>query len=120
MLYLITNQRRNVHFCLNTYILLNLEKKQELVVFFNITNWYEEIHSTDEKYVIATIKNIKNKDLIDYSLYIKIGLVEPFIVFYNQENIFYISNAVIDIISVSKDTLDYIKSEFNDHCASPY
>ncbi|MCL7620569.1 phage tail protein, partial [Staphylococcus aureus] len=24
------------------------------------------------------------------------------------------------IISVSKDTLDYIKSEFNDHCASPY
>ncbi|MCL7601436.1 phage tail protein, partial [Staphylococcus aureus] len=20
----------------------------------------------------------------------------------------------------SKDTLDYIKSEFNDHCASPY
>ncbi|MBJ6308387.1 phage tail protein, partial [Staphylococcus aureus] len=27
---------------------------------------------------------------------------------------------VIDIISVSKDTLDYIKSEFNDHCASPY
>ncbi|MBO8910649.1 phage tail protein, partial [Staphylococcus aureus] len=22
--------------------------------------------------------------------------------------------------SVSKDTLDYIKSEFNDHCASPY
>ncbi|HBP3158302.1 TPA: phage tail protein, partial [Staphylococcus aureus] len=25
-----------------------------------------------------------------------------------------------DIISVSKDTLDYIKSEFNDHCASPY
>ncbi|MBZ5271352.1 phage tail protein, partial [Staphylococcus aureus] len=23
-------------------------------------------------------------------------------------------------ISVSKDTLDYIKSEFNDHCASPY
>ncbi|HDP2004082.1 TPA: phage tail protein, partial [Staphylococcus aureus] len=48
------------------------------------------------------------------------GLVEPFIVFYNQENIFYISNAVIDIISVSKDTLGYIKSEFNDHCASPY
>ncbi|NGQ73701.1 phage tail protein, partial [Staphylococcus aureus] len=27
---------------------------------------------------------------------------------------------VIDIISVSKDTLGYIKSEFNDHCASPY
>ncbi|HCZ6568560.1 TPA: phage tail protein, partial [Staphylococcus aureus] len=23
-------------------------------------------------------------------------------------------------ISVSKDTLGYIKSEFNDHCASPY
>ncbi len=84
MLYLITNQRRNVHFCLNTYILLNLEKTR-IGRFFNITNWYEEIHSADEKYVIATIKNIKNKDLIDYSLYIKKGLVEPFIVFYNQE-----------------------------------
>ncbi|NFW42420.1 phage tail protein, partial [Staphylococcus aureus] len=37
-----------------------------------------------------------------------------------KRQIFYISNAVIDIISVSKDTLGYIKSEFNDHCASPY
>lgn len=99
---------------------VKFREKTRIGRFFNITNWYEEIHSTDEKYVIATIKNIKNKDLIDYSLYIKKGLVEPFIVFYNQENIFYISNAVIDIISVSKDTLDYIKSEFNDHCASPY
>ena len=60
MLYLITNQRRNVHFCLNTYILLNLEKNKNWS-FFNITNWYEEIHSADEKYVIATIKNIKTK-----------------------------------------------------------
>ncbi|KMR70566.1 phage tail protein, partial [Staphylococcus aureus] len=83
----------------------------------NITNWNEEIHSTDEMYVMATIKNIKNKDIIDYSLYIKKGLVQTFIVFYNQENIFYISNAVVDIIRVSKDTLNYIKSEFIDHCA---
>ena len=47
-------------FCLNTYILLNLEKNKNWS-FFNITNWYEEIHSADEKYVIATIKNIKTK-----------------------------------------------------------
>ncbi len=39
---------------------VKFREKQELVVF-NITNWYEEIHSTDEKYVIATIKNIKTK-----------------------------------------------------------
>ncbi len=33
MLYLITNQRRNVHFCLNTYILLNLEKNKNWSFF---------------------------------------------------------------------------------------
>ncbi|HJF68182.1 MAG TPA: phage tail protein, partial [Staphylococcus kloosii] len=40
--------------------------------------------------------------------------------FYNQENILYISNSVIDIISVSKDSLDYVKTAFNDYIDTYY
>lgn len=99
---------------------VRFREKTRIGRFLTITNWHEEVHSADEKYVFTTIENIKNIEMINYCLFIQKGLVEPFIVFYNQENILYISNSVIDIISVSKDSLDYVKTAFNDYIDTYY
>ncbi|MER2035645.1 phage tail protein [Mammaliicoccus vitulinus] len=82
--------------------------------FLSITNWHEEVHSTDEKYIISTIERLKNEEIIKYSLYIQKGLVDPYIIFYNNKNMFYINNSVIDIISSSKDFITNIKEDFKD------
>ncbi|EGQ0541954.1 hypothetical protein [Staphylococcus aureus] len=94
---------------------VKFREKTRIGRFLIITNWHEEIHSADEKYVMATIENIKNLEIINYSIYIQKGLVEPFIIFYSQENILYVSNYVVDIITESKETLDYFKVVFNVH-----
>ncbi|EZY76246.1 hypothetical protein [Staphylococcus aureus] len=94
---------------------VKFREKTRIGRFLIITNWHEEIHSADEKYVVATIENIKNLEIINYSIYIQKGLVEPFIIFYSQENILYVSNYVVDIITESKETLDYFKVVFNVH-----
>lgn len=41
-------------------------------------------------------------------------MIEPYIIFYNEQNIIYISNDVIDIISSSKEMISNIKSEFKE------
>lgn len=94
---------------------VKFREKTRIGRFLTITNWHEEIHSADEKYVMATIENIKNLEIINYSIYIQKGLVEPFIIFYSQENILYVSNYVVDIITESKETLDCFKVVFNVH-----
>lgn len=112
---LFSNQSNTKSSFLSEYLYpVRYREKTRIGRFLTITNWHEEVHSADEKYIIATIENIKNAEIINYVLYIQKGLVEPYIIFYNEENILYISNSVIDIISVSVDTITHIKTEFND------
>lgn len=118
---LFSNQSNTKCSFLSEYIYpVKFREKTRIGRFLSITNWQEEIHSTDEKYIIVTIENIKIAEIINYSLYIQKGLVEPYIIFYNNENMIYVSNSVIDIISVSKETITNIKTEFNDYIDTVY
>lgn len=118
---LFSNQSNTKCSFLSEYIYpVKFREKTRIGRFLSITNWQEEIHSTDEKYIIATIENIKITEIINYSIYIQKGLVEPYIIFYNNENMMYVSNSVIDIISVSKETITNIKTEFSDYIDTVY
>ncbi|ARB41286.1 phage tail protein [Mammaliicoccus sciuri] len=110
---LFSNQSNTKCSFLSEYLYpVKFREKTRIGRFLSITNWHEELHYTDEKYIIATIENIKNTEIINYSLYIQKGLVEPYIIFYNDKNMIYLSNSVIDIISFSKETITNIKTEF--------
>ncbi len=113
---LFSNQSHTKCSFLSEYLYpVKFREKTRIGRFLTIKNWHEEFHSTDEKYIIVTIGNIKTAEIINYSLYIQKGLVEPYIIFYNNENMIYVSNSVIDIISVSKETITNIKTEFSDY-----
>ncbi|UBH23295.1 phage tail protein [Macrococcus armenti] len=94
---------------------VKFKEKTNIGRYISINNWHETIHSENDTYVISTIKNITQKDINSYVLYIKRGLVEPFIVFYNDENMLYISNSVIDIISDSIEFISSVKDTFANH-----
>ncbi|HHU6750993.1 TPA: phage tail protein [Staphylococcus pseudintermedius] len=113
---LFSNQSNTKCSFLSKYIYpVEFREKTRIGRFLTITNWREEIHSTDKKYIIVTIENINISEIINYLLYIQKSLVEPYIVFYNNENMIYISSSVIDIISGSKVTVNKIKTGFSDH-----
>lgn len=112
---LFTNQTKTKCSFLSEYKYpVKFREKTRLGRFFNITNWKEELHTSNEEYIIVTTANLKNDEIIKYCLYIQKGMIEPYIIFYNKQNIFYISNDVIDIISSSKDMISNIKLEFKE------
>ncbi|WP_239705609.1 MULTISPECIES: phage tail protein [unclassified Mammaliicoccus] len=112
---LFTNQTKTKCSFLSEYKYpVKFREKTRLGRFFNITNWKEELHTSNEEYIIVTTENLKNDEIINYCLYIQKGMIEPYIIFYNKQNIFYISNDVIDIISSSKDMISNIKLDFKE------
>lgn len=112
---LFTNQTKTKCSFLSEYKYpVKFREKTRLGRFFNITNWKEELHTSNEEYIIVTTENLKNDEIINYCLYIQKGMIEPYIIFYNKQNIFYISNDVIDIISSSKDMINNIKLDFKE------
>ncbi|UXU83909.1 phage tail protein [Mammaliicoccus sciuri] len=107
---LFTNQTKTKCSFLSEYKYpVKFREKTRLGRFFNITNWKEEVHTSNEEYIMVTTENLKNDEIINYCLYIQKGMIEPYIIFYNKQNIFYISNDVIDIISSSKEMISNIK-----------
>lgn len=113
---LFTNQNKTKCSFLSEYKYpVKFREKTRLGRFFNITNWKEELHTSNEAYIIVTTANLKNDEIINYCLSIQKGMIEPYIIFYNEQNIIYISNDVIDIISSSKEMISNIKSEFSNY-----
>lgn len=113
---LFTNQTKTKCSFLSEYKYpVKFREKTRFGRFFKITNWKEEVHTSNEEYIIVTIENLKNDGIINYCLYIQKAMVEPYIIFYNKRNIIYISNDVIDIISSSKEMINNIKSEFSSY-----
>ena len=112
---LFTNQTKTKCSFLSEYKYpVKFREKTRLGRFFNITNWKEEVHTSNEEYIMVTTENLKNDEIINYCLYIQKGMIEPYIIFYNKQNILYISNDVIDIISSSKDMISNIKLDFKE------
>ncbi|MEX6216901.1 phage tail protein [Mammaliicoccus sciuri] len=112
---LFTNQTKTKCSFLSEYKYpVKYREKTRFGRFFNVINWKEELHTSNEEYIMVTIENLKNDEIINYCLYIQKSMIEPYIIFYNKQNIIYISNDVIDIISSSKEMINNIKSEFKE------
>lgn len=112
---LFTNQTKTKCSFLSEYKYpVKFREKTRFGRFFKITNWKEEVHTSNEEYIIVTTENLKNDEIINYCLSIQKGIIEPYIIFYNKQNILYISNDVIDIISSSKEMISNIKLDFKE------
>ena len=56
---LFSNQSNTKCSFLSEYLYpVKFREKTRIGRFLSITNWHEELHSTDEKYIIATIENL--------------------------------------------------------------
>lgn len=88
------------------------KEKTNIGKYIGITNWKEDKYFSDVEYIIATIREVEPKELLNYSLYIKRGLASPFICFHDKKSVYYISDSVIDIVSSSTDFIELIKGEY--------
>ncbi|MDP4460595.1 phage tail protein [Staphylococcus hyicus] len=80
--------------------------------FFTLKNWREEVHVGEETYIITTFYNLKNDALIEYLLYISNSFINPYIIFYNDYHLVYISSDVLDIVSNSEEVIKSLKTEY--------
>lgn len=84
--------------------------------YISIKNWKEEFieieneYNDKEIYVIATINNISKVELINYILYLKNALKNPYMCIYNEYNLLANSTDVIDIVSGSTLKINELKS----------
>lgn len=88
------------------------KEKTNIGKYIRITNWTEERYFSDVEYIMATIQGVGLKELSNYSVYIKRGLVNPYICFYDEKSIYYISDSVIDIVSSSTEFIESMKEKY--------
>lgn len=86
--------------------------------YISINNWKEELieieNEFDEKeiYAIVTIKSIRKSELINYLLYLKHALKDPYMCIYNEHNLLCNSSDVLDIVSSSTTMINDLKSDY--------
>lgn len=87
--------------------------------YISIKNWKEELieieneYNEKEAYVIVTITNIRKSELINYILYLKNALKNPYMCVYDEYNLLCNSTDVIDIVSDSTSIINDLKSSYN-------
>lgn len=86
--------------------------------YISINNWKEELIEIEnefnkkEIYAIVTIKSIRKSELINYLLYLKHALKDPYMCIYNNHHLLCNSSDVIDIISASTTMINDLKSVY--------
>ncbi|MCG7338834.1 hypothetical protein MHZ36_05980 [Staphylococcus sp. ACRSN] len=84
--------------------------------YISINNWKEELIEIEnefnekEIYAIVTIKRIRKSELINYLLYLKNALKNPYMCIYNEHNLLCNSSDVVDIVSGSTTMINNLKS----------
>ncbi|MCD8871682.1 hypothetical protein BUZ11_08560 [Staphylococcus gallinarum] len=73
---------------------------------------YISINNWKEVYAIVTIKSIRKSELINYLLYLKHALKDPYMCIYNEHNLLCNSSDVIDIVSGSAKMINDLKSVY--------
>ncbi|SCT12369.1 hypothetical protein [Staphylococcus caeli] len=87
--------------------------------YISIKNWKEELieieneYNEKEAYVIVTITNIRKSELINYILYLKNAVKNPYMCVYDKHNLLCNSTDVIDIVSGSTSIMNDLKSVYN-------
>ncbi|QDW97717.1 phage tail protein [Staphylococcus agnetis] len=93
---------------------IHAREKTRVVRFFNIINWREDVHVGEDTYIISTFYKLTNEALIDYLLYVPRSFINPYIIFYNNHHIVYISSDVLDVISCSEEVIKNYKAKYAD------
>lgn len=93
---------------------IHVREKTHVGRFFNIINWREDVHVGEDTYTISTFYKITNEALIDYLLYVPRSFINPYIIFYNNQHIVYISSDVLDVISCSEEVIKNYKAKYAD------
>lgn len=73
---------------------------------------YISINNWKEVYAIVTIKSIRKSELINYLLYLKHALKDPYMCIYNEHNLLCNSSDVLDIVSGSATMINDLKSVY--------
>lgn len=99
---------------------IHTREKTRVGRFFNIINWREDVHVGEDTYIISTFYKLTNEALIDYLLYVPRSCINPYIIFYNNHHIVYISSDVLDIISCSEEVIKNYKAKYADIMDTDY
>lgn len=99
---------------------IHTREKTRVGRFFNIINWREDVHVGEDTYIISTFYKLTNEALIDYLLYVPRSCINPYIIFYNNHHIVYISSDVLDVISCSEEVIKNYKAKYADIMDTDY
>ncbi|PWI22915.1 hypothetical protein [Kurthia sibirica] len=108
---------------ISDYILKNKKQyinyKKKIGNIIPLKNWEEIIEPYEKdddetKILFAKVKRLNFIDLYNYSLHLKKGIPELYIVFYSDEFLVYLNSDVIDIISNDKENINKLKKEFKE------
>ena len=86
--------------------------------YISINSWEERLFEAENEYdskdiyKIVTIKNVKKAEIINYLLYLKYALKNPYMCIYNDYHLLSNSTDVIDIVSSSTGMINNLKTRF--------
>ncbi|MDM5297019.1 hypothetical protein QUF51_02410 [Bacillus pumilus] len=92
-------------------------KKTNIGKYIKIKNWSETIVYRDEinaNVIFASIQDVHFKEVYPYIKSIVKGMNSPFIVFYQDSYLVYVSEDVIDIISNDRHLIQNLKNQYQE------
>ncbi|OLP63556.1 hypothetical protein BACPU_30610 [Bacillus pumilus] len=92
-------------------------EKTNIGKYIKIKNWSETIVYRDEinaNVIFASIQDVRFKEVYPYIKSIVKGMNSPFIVFYQDSYLVYVSEDVIDIISNDRHLIQNLKNQYQE------
>ncbi|MGD6769367.1 hypothetical protein VQ049_03280 [Staphylococcus arlettae] len=109
----------NVSYLFGTTFPYIIKEPSRIGKYISINSWKEQLFEVENEYdgkdiyKIVTIKNVKKAEVINYILYLKKALKNPYMCIYNDYHLLSNSMDVIDIVSSSTDMINNLTTRYS-------